>query len=445
MEEHRDHDAEARRWMRGTQERRTDGWGVAPEPNMKRDAIVTGDMTNMDTILEEHSVRTLHAHGIAMGLGDGLMGDSEVGHLEIGAGRVVWQDIVRIDVSINKRQCHKNEVIVGSCKHAKEGNPRLHLLGLVSDGYVKGLLAFTGKEKYGQIVTVMGHYYAMNRDRRCERIKIALDGLVKDYEKDKTDEFLKCIIVNGDEGCIKDGETLFFNYRSDRMRQIATVLGFRVKSMKVDVVTAYIAEPEKYAHVTFFFNGGVVKQHLNEERHKILSLRDATYDKDPKMSIQAVANKVMEVIRKSDKEFVMHNFAPPDMAGHTGVPEAAVEATSATNKAAVTVYPACEEAGYILLITADHGNAEQMIDLETGAPHTAHMTNPVPFIMKGDQKEFYFTTDKKDSEEKNGALCDVTPTVLDIVVAEMTGHSLLMHDEEKKEEDLLGLHAGRMA
>ncbi|KAI0962690.1 hypothetical protein AcV7_001480 [Taiwanofungus camphoratus] len=508
-----------------------DGWGIAPEKGLKGNAIENGDTTNMDTIGKDHNHRTLAAHGLAVGLSDGLMGNSEVGHLNIGAGRIVWQDIVKIDVSIKKRQFHKNETILQSCKTAKEGNGRLHFLGLVSDGgvhshihhlyalletakeagvphvyihffgdgrdtaprsaagYAKDLIAFLEKEKYGQIATVVGRYYAMDRDKRWERIKIAVDGLVKGegekgedvvktieqrYKKDETDEFLKPIIVNGEEGRIKDGDTLFFfNYRSDRMREIVTVFGLPDKPMEVDVpknlhITtmsrynaefpfpiafppqamtnvlaewlskqgvkqAHIAETEKYAHVTFFFNGGVEKQFAAEERHMIPSPKVATYDKQPKMSVQSVADKVAEVVKKGEHEFVMCNFAPPDMVGHTGVYDAAVEAISHTDAAVGTVYKACQEAGYILLITADHGNAEQMINPETGAPHTAHTTNPVPFIMTGDPKKFQFTVDKKDGEEDEGALCDVAPTVLDLLglpkPEDMTGRSLLAKAE----------------
>ncbi|KAI0640322.1 cofactor-independent phosphoglycerate mutase [Trametes polyzona] len=504
-----------------------DGWGIAPEKGMKGNAIEAADTTNMDTIAKEHSYRTLAAHGLAVGLSDGLMGNSEVGHLNLGAGRIVWQDIVRIDVAIKKRQFHKNEQILESFNRAKNGNGRLHLLGLVSDGgvhshinhlyalletakevglkdvfihsfgdgrdtaprsaagYLKDLLAFIEKEKVGQVATVVGRYYAMDRDKRWERIKIAVDGLVKGegeksedpvktieerYKKDETDEFLKPIIVGGDASRIKDGDTLFFfNYRSDRMREIVSVFGLPDKPMEVDVpkdlhITtmsrynaefpfnvafppqamtnvlaewlskqgvkqAHVAETEKYAHVTFFFNGGVEKQFEQEERHMIPSPKVPTYDKEPKMSVQGVADKVAELVRKGEDEFIMCNFAPPDMVGHTGVYDAAVEAIGHTDKAVGTVYKACQEAGYILLVTADHGNAEQMINPDTGAPHTAHTTNPVPFIMTGDPKVYKFAEDKKDGEEEEGAICDVAPTILDLMglpkPEEMTGRSLL--------------------
>ncbi|OBZ68548.1 2,3-bisphosphoglycerate-independent phosphoglycerate mutase [Grifola frondosa] len=463
-----------------------DGWGIAPEKGMKGDAIDAGITTNMDTIAKEHSHRTLHAHGIAVGLSDGLMGNSEVGHLNIGAGRIVWQDIVRIDVSIKKRQFHKNKHIVESCKRAKEGNGRLHLLGLVSDGgvhshinhlyalietakevgvphvyihffgdgrdtaprsaagYLKDLLAFIDKEKYGEVATVIGRYYAMDRDKRWERIKVAVDGLVKAggqkgedpvaaieecYKKDETDEFLKPIIVNGRRagsrmGIHSDGGRLPKDLNITTMSQYNAEFPFAV-AFPPQAMTNVLAEwlskeassrpmslrPKNTRMSRFFFNGGVEKQFTAEERFMIPSPKVATYDKDPKMSVQSVADKVAELVKKGEYEFIMCNFAPPDMVGHTGVFDAAVEAITRTDAAVGTVYKACEEAGYILLITADHGNAEQMINPETGAPHTAHTTNP------------------KDGEEEEGALCDVAPTVLDILglpkPEEMSGRSLL--------------------
>ncbi|KAH9169095.1 phosphoglycerate mutase [Lactarius sanguifluus] len=469
-----------------------DGWGVAAEEGLKGNAIERGTTTNMDTIAKEHAYRTLAAHGLAVGLSDGLMGNSEVGHLNIGAGRIVWQDIVRIDVAIKKRQFHKNETILASFKRAKETNGRLHLLGLISDGgvhshnthlyalletakemgvphvyvhflgdgrdtaprsaagYARELRAFVEKLGVGEVATVVGRYYAMDRDKRWERVQIAVEGLVHGkgeaaaggdyvgaiearYKKDETDEFLKPIIVNGDAGRIKDGDTLFlFNYRSDRMREISskpidielpkdlhitTMSRYNATMTNHDVKQAHIAETEKYAHVTFFFNGGVEKQFENEERHLIDSPKVATYDLLPKMSVRGVADKVAEVVRASKHEFIMCNFAPPDMVGHTGIFDAAVEAITHTDAAVGT------EAGYTLLVTADHGNAEQMVNPETGAPHTAHTTNKVPFILAGPKG----STCREDEEE--GALCDVAPTVLALLGLdqpdEMTGRSLL--------------------
>ncbi|TFK67436.1 cofactor-independent phosphoglycerate mutase [Pluteus cervinus] len=529
-----------------------DGWGIATEPGLKGNAIEAATTTNMDTLAKDYIHRELAAHGTAVGLSDGLMGNSEVGHLNIGAGRVVWQDIVRIDVSIKKKQFHKNPVIVQSFERAKEGNGRLHLLGLVSDGgvhshithlyalletakqigvpdtyihffgdgrdtaprsaagYCQDLLDFLKKEEYGELATIVGRYYAMDRDKRWERVKIAIEGLTKgegdkldaaeegaavnaikaSYEKDVTDEFLKPIIVNGDAGRIKDGDTLFFfNYRSDRMREIASLLGsvetpveleipknlsittmsrykaefefgvaFPPQAMtnvlaewisKQGLNQAHVAETEKYAHVTFFFNGGVEKQFADEERFMVPSPKVATYDLDPKMSAHGVAEKVAELLKEKKFDFVMCNFAPPDMVGHTGIYDAAVTAINETDKAVGTIYQAAKEAGYVLLITADHGNAEQMINLETGAPHTAHTTNPVPFIITVDPKEYKFIVDEKaekvekaegeeakeeakkeEVEEEAGALCDVAPTILDLLglskPEEMTGRSLVV-------------------
>jgi len=509
-----------------------DGWGIASKEGLKGNAIEAGSTANMDTIAKEHAYRTVAAHGLAVGLSDGLMGNSEVGHLNIGAGRIVWQDIVRIDVAIKKRQFHKNEVILESFKHAKDTNGRLHLLGLISDGgvhshnthlyalletakevgvphvyihflgdgrdtaprsaagYARELRDFTEKLGIGEVATVVGRYYAMDRDKRWDRVRIAVDGLVHGqgetaeggdyvkaiearYEKDEADEFLKPIIVNGDPGRIKDGDTLFlFNYRSDRMREISTVLGRLDKPVEIElpkdlhittmsrynanfpfpvayppqgmtnvlsdwlsqhnIKQAHIAETEKYAHVTFFFNGGIEKQFEGEERHMIESPKVATYDKLPKMSVQGVADKVAEVVRAGKHEFIMCNFAPPDMVGHTGIFEAAVEAITHTDAAVGTVYKACQEAGYTLVITADHGNAEQMVNLDTGSPHTAHTTNKVPFIIAGPknaERALTFTDDKDRKEDEEGALCDVAPTVLTLLglgqPKEMSGRSLL--------------------
>ncbi|KAJ6540868.1 BPG-independent [Mycena vulgaris] len=460
-----------------------DGWGAT---QLKFEA---GSTVNMDTIGAERSQRVLAAHGTAVGL--------KVGHLNIGAGRIVWQDIVRIDVSIKKREFHKNKYTLVSFKRAKEGNGRLHFIGLISDGgvhshithlyaffeaakeqgvpHVYDLLDFMAKEGYDALATVVGRYYAMDRDKRWERVKIAIDGFVggvgvegatavdaikKNYEADVTDEFLKPIIVNGAEGRVKDEDTLFFfNYRSDRMRELVSVFGLPDKPMEVavpmglhittmstynvafpfavafplqamtnvlaewlasqGVKQAHIAETEKYAHVTFFFPGGVEAQFALEERHMVPSPKVATYDLQPEMSVQAVADTVARVVETQEHDFVMCNFAPPDMVRHTGSFEAAVRAISHTDAAVGTVYAACQRAGYVLLVTADHGNAKQMRNNETGAPHTAHTCNPLPFILAA-----------RPPGEEPGALCDVAPTVLDIMglpqPAEMTDRSPLV-------------------
>ncbi|KAL7417037.1 phosphoglycerate mutase [Mrakia frigida] len=508
-----------------------DGWGIAASKGIKGNAIENADTTNMDSIAAEHDHSPLQAHGLAVGLSDGLMGNSEVGHLNIGAGRIVWQDIVRIDQSIKTGEFYETANIVKSFKHAKETNGRLHLLGLVSDGgvhshihhlkallktakqigvpkvyihffgdgrdtaprsaagYMQELLDFIAlpENGVGEIATVIGRYYAMDRDKRWERVKLAVDGLVggvgeasedpvasieANYKNDVTDEFLKPIVVGGAESRIKDDDTLFFfNYRSDRVREIVQVFGVAPPPMEVslpknlnittmsrynsefpfpiafpptsmDNVLAewlakkgakqcHIAETEN--HITFFFNGGVEKQFENEVRHMIPSPKVATYDKQPEMSVQTVADKVAEVVKTNEFEFIMCNFAPPDMVGHTGVYDAAVKAIGATDKAVKTVYEACEAAGYVLLVTSDHGNAEQMLNAETGNPHTAHTTNPVPFIMTGKEtKGLTFVEDK----EGVACLADVAPTVLAIMgieqPKEMTGKSLLAPNDSKR-------------
>lgn len=438
-----------------------DGWGVGSETSPKDgNAILNAQTPWMDEFAKEGSNITqgyteLEASSLAVGLPEGLMGNSEVGHLNIGAGRVVWQDVVRIDQTIKNGELSKNENIKKSFLNAKNGNGRLHLLGLVSDGgvhsnikhllklldvakelevpevfihffgdgrdtdpksgagHMKTLLAHTEKLGLGKIATVVGRYYAMDRDKRWERVELAMNGIVKGegeessdpakliaerYEAGETDEFLKPIIVNGKDARIQDNDTLFFfNYRSDRVREITQLIGDQDRSPRPDfpypqnihvttmtryktdftfpiafapvsmdnvlaewlakqkVKQCHVAETEKYAHVTFFFNGGVETQFENEEREMVPSPKVATYDKQPKMSAMAVAEKLCERIKDGKFEFLMNNFAPPDMVGHTGVYDAAVEAVGETDKAIGKVYEQCKESGYTLFITSDHG------------------------------------------------------------------------------------------
>ncbi|BDD60015.1 hypothetical protein MPDQ_002297 [Monascus purpureus] len=505
-----------------------DGWGI-PSANSppEGDAIALADTPFMSGFAEPNSKTAqgyteLEASSLAVGLPEGLMGNSEVGHLNIGAGRVVWQDSVRIDQTLKKCEFNKVENIVKSFTRAKEGNGRLHLLGLVSDGgvhsnithligllqvakefqipqvyihffgdgrdtdpkssakYMQQLLDKAKEIGTGEIATVVGRYYAMDRDKRWDRIELAMKGIVngegeesidpvqtiKDrYEKGETDEFLKPIIVGGKERRVQDNDTLFFfNYRSDRVREITQLLGdfdrspnpdfpypknihlttmtqykpdytfpiaFPPQHMgnvlaewlgKKNVKQCHVAETEKYAHVTFFFNGGIEKQFPGEERDLIPSPRVATYDLDPKMSAGAVGDKIVERLGEQKFEFVMNNFAPPDMVGHTGVYKAAAEGVTATDKAIGKVYQACKDNGYILFITADHGNAEEMLT-EKGTPKTSHTTNKVPFVLANAPEGWSL---KKD----DGVLGDVAPTVLDAMgieqPVEMTGKSLLV-------------------
>jgi len=438
-----------------------DGWGIPSESSPPGgDAIAAAETPWMDEFKKEGSEITqgyteLDASSLAVGLPEGLMGNSEVGHLNIGAGRVVWQDVVRIDQTIKNGELNKVDNIVNSFQRAVDGNGRLHFCGLVSDGgvhshinhlkallkvakekgvpevyihffgdgrdtdpksglgHMKDLLAYTQELGLGKIATVVGRYYIMDRDKRWDRVEIGMKGLVTGegeestdpvstiqsrYDAGETDEFLKPIIVNGSEARIKDNDTVFFfNYRSDRVREITQLLGDQDRSPKPDfpypanihitTMTRYktdftfplafapqvmdnvladwlakqglkqchIAETEKYAHVTFFFNGGQEVQFDGEERELIPSPKVATYDKQPTMSAMAVAEKMCERIRDGKFELVMNNFAPPDMVGHTGVYEAAIVGCAETDRAIGLVYECCKEQGYTLFVTSDHG------------------------------------------------------------------------------------------
>ena len=468
----------------------------------------------------------LEASSLAVGLPEGLMGNSEVGHLNIGAGRVVWQDVVRIDQTIKKGELNKVKTLTDCFERAKNGNGRLHLLGLVSDGgvhshikhlyellklakelgipkvyihmfgdgrdtdpksgagYLHELIEKTKELGIGQIATVVGRYYIMDRDKRWDRVEVGMEGVVigegpdvtysddpvatikEKYTKDEKDEFLKPIVVGGKEARVQDNDTLFFfNYRSDRVREITQLLGDVDRSPKPDfpypkdisitTMTQYktdypfpiafrpqhmgnvlaeylasqscqqchVAETEKYAHVTFFFNGGVEKAFSGEERDMVPSPKVATYDLDPKMSAAGVADQLCTRIKQHKYEFLMNNFAPPDMVGHTGVYEAAIQGVEATDRAIGQVYECCKEAGYVLFVTADHGNAEEM-KTEEGKPKTSHTTNKVPFVMANAPAGWSL---KAGTE---GVLGDVAPTVLEVMglgkPEEMGGSRLLV-------------------
>ncbi|KAJ1733184.1 hypothetical protein LPJ61_001679 [Coemansia biformis] len=473
----------------------------------------------MDGFEKDQQFTTLAAHGRAVGLPAGLMDNSEVGHLNIGAGRVVYQDIVRIDLALEEKQFGATDAIKGAFENAKAGNKRLHLCGLVSDGgvhahikhlvglleaakeagvpttyvhffadgrdtsprsattYLAELQAAMAELEYGKLATIVGRYYAMDRDKRWERVQVAFDAMTKGhgekssdplktieerYAKNETDEFLKPIIVDSD-GVIGDNDTIFFfDFRSDRMREIAQAFGVKPAAFesrvpeglhiatmtqyksdytfpvafppqkmtdvlaewlaKQGVAQMHIAETEKYAHVTFFFNGGTEAQFSGEDRDLIPSPKVATYDMMPEMSSLEVGEKVAAEIGTGKYPFVMCNFAPPDMVGHTGDYDAACKAIEATDKAIGCIYRACKEHGYTLFVTADHGNAEKMLSDDGTTPHTAHTCSRVPFVMTSSDKKFVAYDDKH-------ALCDVAPTILRFMGLEapdsMTGHSLL--------------------
>ncbi|KAI9717411.1 MAG: hypothetical protein M1812_004763 [Candelaria pacifica] len=505
-----------------------DGWGIPSETSPKDgDAIAAAETPIMDGFAAGDSKTAqgyteLEASSLAVGLPEGLMGNSEVGHLNIGAGRVVWQDVVRIDQTIKKGELNKVEEIQTSFKRAKNGNGRLHLLGLVSDGgvhshmkhlfallqvakeigvpkvfihffgdgrdtdpksaarYMKELLEKLNELKIGEIATVVGRYYIMDRDKRWDRVEIGMKGVVtgegeessdpvktieERYEKGENDEFLKPIIVGGKEARVQDNDSLFFfNYRSDRVREVTQLLGdydrspkpdfpypknisittmtqyktdykfdiaFQPQHMgnvlaewlgKQDVKQCHVAETEKYAHVTFFFNGGVEKQFPGEERDMVPSPKVATYDLDPKMSAAGVADQLCKRVEEGKYEFLMNNFAPPDMVGHTGVYKAAIEGVAATDKAIGQVCETCKKEGYVLFVTSDHGNAEEMLN-EEGKPKTSHTTNKVPFVMANAPKGWSL-------KKQDGVLGDIAPTLLDVMgleqPKEMSGQSLLV-------------------
>ena len=519
-----------------------DGWGLSTDHSKNynahtcapSDAICIAKTPTMDYLGKEYPNCTLAAHGNAVGLPDGLMGNSEVGHLNLGAGRVVYQDIVRIEMSINDGSMASNAALIDAFKVAMKSNGRLHFIGLLSDGgvhshinHLKALLKYAketgvpssfihaitdGRDTnptsatnylsdimnymkmlhYGKIATVMGRYYAMDRDKRWERTKIAFDAMtngeigenVKESElldtikkrasrkvSPETDEFLHPLIVSMD-GLIRDNDVLvFFNFRSDRMRQLVASFGqaptkftpnvARPNNIHLTCMTRYshdfdfpvisppqrldnvltewlskyncrqyhVAETEKYAHVTFFFNGGREAPFPAEDRLMIPSPKVATYDLLPSMSVDQVAEKVADGVRSGLYSFVMCNFAPPDMVGHTGKFEPTVKAIEATDQAIKVVWEACKEKDYALLITADHGNAEKMLDT-AGQPHTAHTCSPVPLIVITDKYDDKFPKLELNlPTQRSAALCDVAPTILSIMglpqPSEMTGTSLL--------------------
>ncbi|VUC26398.1 unnamed protein product [Clonostachys rosea] len=505
-----------------------DGWGIPGEQSPKDgDAITNAKSPTMDAFAQnKESFAELEASSTAVGLPEGLMGNSEVGHLNIGAGRVVYQDVVRIDQTIKKGELNKNDVLVQTFERAKNGNGRLHLAGLVSHGgvhskqthlyallklakeigvpkvfihffgdgrdtdpksgagYLEELLETAKEIGIGEIATIVGRYYAMDRDKRWERCEIALKGLVlgegtatedpvqaikdvyaKGGSKD-ADEFLKPIIVGGDERRIKDDDTVFFfNYRSDRVRQITQVLGDVDRSVlpdfpypKIDLVTmtqykgdypfpiafqpqkmddvlaewlgkqnveqVHVAETEKYAHVTFFFNGGVEKifplETRDMEQDLVPSNKSvATYDLAPEMSQDGVANQVNKRLAEQKFPFVMCY-------------DSALVAVEACDKAIAKIYEGCKKEGYVLYITADHGNAEEM-KFADGKPKTSHTTNKVPFIMANAPEGWGL---KNTSE---AVLGDVAPTILAAMglpqPENMTGQSLLVKGLKRNAEE----------
>lgn len=496
-----------------------DGWGIAL--NKEVSAIDKARTPFMDSLYPKYPHSTLQASGLAVGLPEGQMGNSEVGHMNIGAGRVVYQDLVRINKAIEERELDKNPVLLKAFNYAKENGKNIHFIGLVSDGgvhshidHLKGLIsiaqrngvknlfvhAFTDgrdtdpksglgflkdlsehmKKTTGQLASIVGRYYAMDRDKRWERVKLAYDLLTKgegekttdpfaavqrSYDNNVTDEFIKPIVITAADGnplaVIRDGDVvLCFNFRTDRGRQITQVLTqqdlpeFQMKKLNLhyitltvyddtfrDVETIFgkdnlentlgevlakarkkqirIAETEKYPHVTFFFSGGREDVFPGESRILCPSPKVATYDLKPEMSAPDIKDKIIPELDKKEADFICLNFANPDMVGHTGVFEAAVKACETVDSCAQQVTEAAVKNGYTVLIIADHGNADVMIN-DDGTPNTAHTTNLVPCILVDDTYR---------GKLRNGKLGDLAPTILTLmgipVPAEMTGNVLL--------------------
>ncbi|MEO8472274.1 MAG: 2,3-bisphosphoglycerate-independent phosphoglycerate mutase [Chryseolinea sp.] len=497
-----------------------DGWGIAT--NKAVSAIDSAKTPFINSLYPKYANCKLEASGLAVGLPEGQMGNSEVGHMNIGAGRVVYQDLVRINKEIKEKELDKNPVLLEAFDFAKKNNKNVHFIGLVSDGgvhshveHLKGIItiahnnniknlfvhAFTdGRDTdpkgglgylrevvnhmantTGKLASVIGRYYAMDRDKRWERVKLAYDLLVrglgekttdplgaiqKSYDNNVTDEFIKPIIVteNGKPvATIKEGDVvLCFNFRTDRGREITQVLtqqDFPDHDMKKlalyyvtltsydesfsnvkviftkdnldktlgEVVSAAgkkqirIAETEKYPHVTFFFSGGREEPFPGESRLLCPSPKVATYDLAPEMSANDIKDKIIPELNKKEPDFVCLNFANPDMVGHTGVFSAAVTACETVDYCAQLVTEAALKNGYSTIIIADHGNADMMIN-EDGSPNTAHTTNLVPCILVDDTYK---------GKLRNGKLGDLAPTILTLMgiplPPQMTGNVLFQN------------------
>lgn len=496
-----------------------DGWGIATNPNVS--AIDKAKTPFVDSLYRNYPHGKLAASGLAVGLPEGQMGNSEVGHMNIGAGRVVYQDLVKINLAVSNGELNTHPILVNAFAKAKAGKKKVHFMGLLSDGgvhshidHLKGLCdsakengvadvfihAFTDgrdtdpkggleylkdlqshlEKSTGKIASVIGRYYAMDRDNRWERVKLAYDALVngqgerskdilaaikKSYANNVTDEFIRPIIhVGGDNqplAKIEEGDLVIcFNFRTDRGREITQALtqrdfdDYNMRKLNLDYITftnydstfkgiqilfdkdnlnntlgevlekagktqIRIAETEKYPHVTFFFSGGRETEFKGERRLLCPSPKVATYDLKPEMSALEIVAKINPELKKHSADFICLNFANADMVGHTGIFEAAVKACEAVDKCVESVVTTALENGYTTIVIADHGNSDMMIN-EDGTPNTAHSTNLVPFIL----------VDKTDRfAVKDGKLGDLAPTILQLMgiekPSEMTGDILL--------------------
>ena len=493
-----------------------DGWGYRTDT--EHNAVLESNPVNFKSLMQDNKWTLIDASEERVGLPAGQMGNSEVGHTNIGAGRIVFQDLLRITNDINNGGAKENPVIKKFMEETKNGSGRLHLLGLISDGgvhshidhfkgickiakeygikevyihaftdgrdtppnsglgYITDLDNFLKENNAGQIADITGRFYAMDRDKRWDRVEKAwnllrngkgeseaatpVDAMKASTE---TDEFVKPVKIAGVDGTLKDGDSVFMmNFRADRVRELVSIMiqddfdGFnRGAKPNLNIITmteyeksfglpiAYppedlvnilgevisnsglkqlrIAETEKYAHVTYFFNGGREEPFNNEERALIASPRDvATYDLKPQMSIYEVESKFEELFRKGDIDVVIMNFANPDMVGHTGIEDAATKACKAVDECVGKVMQVAKDMNAILFVTADHGNSEQMWDYENDQPHTAHTLNPVVFAVYNYSGNL---------NGKHGKLADIAPTILQALniaqPKEMTGESLL--------------------
>ena len=501
-----------------------DGYGL--NDRTEGNAVALAKTPVMDKLMKEYPFVKGYASGMAVGLPDGQMGNSEVGHLNMGAGRIVYQELTRITKSIQDGDFFENEGLMTAINNVKANNSALHLFGLLSDGgvhshntHLYGLLEMAKKNGIdkvyvhafldgrdtaptsgkgfmqelcdkmqeigvGQVATVSGRYYAMDRDNNWDRIEKAYDAITKgvgdkasdpvqaiadSYAKDVNDEFVVPAVIENDGkpvATVNDKDSIiFFNFRPDRARQMTrafciddfdgfnrgarkdvtfvcfteydvTIPNKEIAFKKVSITNTFgefianngmkqarIAETEKYAHVTFFFNGGVEEPNANEDRILVNSPKYVpTYDKKPRMSAYTVCDKLCEAITGGEYDVIICNFANPDMVGHTGVVEAAINAIEVIDQCVGEVVEFIKQVDGQLFICADHGNAEQLIDYETGGSYTAHTTNPVPFIL--------VNADPAYKLREGGCLADIAPTLIELMgmeqPEEMTGKSLLV-------------------
>ncbi|HNY34226.1 MAG TPA: 2,3-bisphosphoglycerate-independent phosphoglycerate mutase [Methanothrix soehngenii] len=494
-----------------------DGFGISP--TQEGNAIANARKPNLERLWKQYPTTTLKASGLAVGLPRGQMGNSEVGHLNLGGGRIVYQDLTRISLAVEKGTFASNPVLQEAMNLARKGGSKLHLIGLLSDGgvhshitHLYALLEMARsmdlsrvfvhaildgrdvpprsalgyfrdlEEKFsqtgtGSTATVSGRYYTMDRDRRWERVEKAYRCLVygeglradsaeeavrKGYDRGENDEFIMPTVVD-DKGMVDDGDSIiFFNFRPDRAREITRAFvdkdfqEFATKPIRVhytcmtqydatlNAPVAYpaenlidtlgevvsraglkqlrIAETEKYAHVTYFFNGGKEEVNPGEDRVLIPSPKVATYDLQPQMSAYEVRDELLARLDSGRYDLVVLNFANPDMVGHTGIFEAAVKAVEVVDGCVGEIVNRILSLGGAVLLTADHGNAEKMQDSDTGQPHTAHTTNPVPISL--------ITSDRKSYRlREDGILADVAPTALELMhipqPEAMTGRTLI--------------------